>query len=616
MGSHEEEAAGLSGGEEDFVVLSRASNGESREAKEAAAAAAAATNCRPLEATSSSNSSLMNEANEAFDLVHGRLSRIKLVPFTIRAANRDTLRLLGVREASTEVNSLVSAIHESLRCNTCKEFLSTAALMVGEDGRGPLAAAMRNVSAETEGIQMYSELSAAIEKCPVQRLQVATEKRFGVVTAGGFPHFFFSLASKTKASMFSASDYEWFFHQHVETMEQLLAKENQEGIMESLDVLIRSLPDITYGDKLLHSAKWFRSAMAQWRKDQHKSSSRQESLIIAMRVLCDTPLNKGFGHERIVCTHLKQVKDNTLEAMRVADNRAALVNLLQERLSPHNYCRPKTKATKGQLEEARKLFKGMGFNTSLMLLENLPKYGGKLAAATGMEEEDVQEKLTDAFSLWGLLASSRKQSSNRSMSSGDASKKNGVAGLAARCDGDAGFPDNLREIMDNLDSFPGLELKTTSHTPVAVTEYPERAREAFLYEHLWGFYNGVSISDSRTKFDIPSGFCRVRGMLQLGDRSMFLAVEGAKVPDNPSSLHNTCFPAFLSPAYHRRCRFAFEELNTRSHMALPEGFSAQEDREKFALGVGTSAVNKDSMSLGRRPMTFRFKNKEYAVDKL
>ena len=523
-----------------------------------------------------------DEDPKSFFDVHRRLGKVKLNPFKIKVSNNDTLQLLGRRVPSNEVSLAIAAIHKNLRCNTCKDFLSKKALLVGSDGRGPLSKEV------VVGHPEYQELYKAIEKCPVEDVELVGTGKQGVPTAGGFRHFSFDTVISCMSSKVLAADYQWFFKQHTETMIRLLGEQDQDGILQSLDVLIEVLPEVPYGDKLVHSARWFKKAMQSWQARKRQPDYKRR--LVAMEALCAAPLSPGHGQsERVICTNLSQFKENTLGAMEVAHNRSALKRLLSERLSPHNYCRPTVEATLGQLEEATRMFKDLGFHTWLMPLENLAKYGGKIGVASHQSQ--------DASSIWeGVLRKKRT---------------NFASGLASRCSGEVSTPTGLRMLLENFDRYPGIEVQTSGMTPVMVSEYPESARKAIKYPFLWGFCNGTKISAHKTKFAIRSGFCKVTGMIALGERSMFLAVEGARLPRDLKHLGNTCFPAFLEPSYQRKCRRAFEQLN-ENPMGLPEG--ADRVTTKFALGVGTSAIDEGQNLYGS--VAFRFKDKTFTLTKM
>ena len=115
---------------------------------------------------------------------------------------------------------------------------------------------------------------------------------------------------------------------------------------------------------------------------------------------------------------------------------------------------------------------------------------------------------------------------------------------------------------------------------MCLTTYPISARELFIHPHLWYFKS----CSSPSVFAIAEhSWVQVNSIALVGSRGIFFGIEGAKPA---AKMGNTCFPAFLEPAYARTCRHAFEELNA-VEMGIPEG------AKHFALGIGTSRTGED-----------------------
>lgn len=447
-------------------------------------------------------------------------------------------------------------------------------------------------------------------------------------------------ARADETSTLRTDAYEYLFHQHLPTMERLIARTlctdsvkpgetveidatAQHPMLESIKVLIETLPKVTYGDKLVHSARWFRDVLEEFgcmensgdlkMKFQTKllaDATEPEPMFtpaqrfIAMKGLCAQYLSKGVGYEKVVCTMLKQFKDNTMDAMACVDNVESLKKLLQERLAPHNYCRPTVEATTGQLDEAMKLFKDLNFSTSLMPLTHLEKYGGKvLKAATA-----GTTATTGAMDIWAARKNEGQQKKT---------KHNKAAGLAGRV-AVPKFPDTIVELFERIEEFPGLEIQTTGQYQTHLTEYPETAREAFKWPHLWAFNNGWGpISEAKTvngNFNIKPGFAKITAMQcdpKSVGRRVFFCLEGAQLPAN-RTVGNTCFPMFLATSHERRCRRAFEDLNNVA-IKVPAN-PTHNDEEDFCLGIGASAKDEEQ---NVRELTFKTQNgKLFHIHKL
>jgi len=356
-------------------------------------------------------------------------------------------------------------------------------------------------------------------------------------------------------------------------MVNLLRNNSVRGIIQSLDILIETLPKVDYGDKLEKSAIWFRAAIDEYMN--HNGNTFDKTIIVLKHLLL-APLVPGVAEEKIICTYLKQVKDNTINAMSVAHNEKALRSLLQERFSPSKYCRPTAEPKDGQLAQAIKMFTDLGFSTSVMPVSNIPKYGGKLVPSANT--------MNNATDVWSSQLESKK--------------KSGAAGLASRS---TSFPTTINDLFNTLENFPGLKINTTNSFPVLLTEYPESARDALTHPFLWCFNNGQSVSI----YGISSGFQDISAIIFMG-RNVFFGIKESHLTTTPK---NTCFPEFLTPAYQRKCRSAFEDLNRKTSPLYN-----RDNNGGYALGVGTS--RKDSSNNLYAPVTFSYNGQQFTIEKM
>ena len=547
----------------------------------------------------------------SFYKVHKCLKKKPFKPIEIDVkCNGDKVRVLGCRKPSPEVTDLIEEIYKGMKCRVCRKFLTKHAMYVGADETGPLAAA--GVT-EQHHHPTYKKLAEAIEKCAIAEYIVIDIRTYGVAKFGGFDHFSVEVAAITEGTKFEVADYRYLFHQHAGTVVNLLIREGQDEhqALKSLDRFIDLLPKVTYGDKLAHSAKWFREEMSIWIKEGGNTATPAKQKLMAMRALCRTGLAKGLGRERMVVPNVKQVKDNTLDAMAKAKNEEELKHFLGERLSPQNYQRPTVEATTAQMSEAMKHFKDLDFKVDLMPLEHVTKYDGKVAIKQEAEAKASKKGMDDAVTAWDKMLQKKN-------------KKPTASGFAARCDSasekekasheeddmDIELPTTMTGLLKDLDKYPGLEVETDNHTPVLATEYPDSAKEAMRYPHLWAFFNGYKISKYGTRFGIKTGFQQVSCLLRLGERSMFVGVRPTELPRDRKVLGNTCFPAFLSASYQRHCRRAFEQLNQ-----VPMGVPDMPEETEWALGVGVSAGDADK-NLVAGGITFRYRGKTFHIGKL
>jgi hypothetical protein len=514
-------------------------------------------------------------SNSIFSRTRDKIARQTYRPWIIETSAGDSLAVVINRKKNDNFNgkkvsnSLYYGITScpGTRCNTCRSFMIHNASYIFQNNI--------TISSSDSDHAIHTEYEKYFTINTSPDIYIIEKSRHGEESSGGFDHFYFDTSDISKIiSRFTAADYEWFIHQHLPTMIRLLITNCNDGIIESLDVLIETLPKVTYGDKLEKSAIWFRAAIDEYMNHRGNTSDKT---IIAIKHLLRAPLSPGVDEERIICTYLKQVKDNTINAMAVAHNESALRYLLQERFKPTNYCRPTAPPKDGQLSQAIKMFTDLGFSTSVMLVSNIPKYGGKLVSSANT--------MKDATNIWSNQLGSKK--------------KAGAAGLASRSS--PSFPTTIKELFDNLENYPGLKISTVGMFPVLLTEYPDSARDALIHPHLWCFNNGQSISI----YGISSGFQNISAITFMG-RNVFFGIKGSRLTHSSLPPKNTCFPEFLTPAYQRKCRSAFEDLNKKTSPSLPTN-----DGNGYALGVGTSQIN--SLHCLHSAIEFSYNGRKFTI---
>jgi hypothetical protein len=474
-----------------------------------------------------------------------------LVPFIIGSPfTKDKLSFLwSVDSLSTTPRN---TIHDTLRCRECSKTIDKYARCVD----------VNNKSMFSGCPDEYSDLDrdASLDKRG-EFILLPDVARLGKPSSGGFDHYTMNIQTPSKFVGYTKEDYDWYFNQNLGTMLRVLENCSEDGMVESLELLIGSLSDITYGDKLIDSARWFLKHLTEYRN----AYTDMRKQLVGVTALLDTPLVKGEYPERINNPYWQQFKNNTLGAMEKAGNVGELKSFLRVRLAPHNYCRPTTRPTESQEAEAKEFFDSFGFlkddkaHTSLMRLSEIKEYGGDVVG-----QIDI-----------GRFAAGFETPS-------------GAAGLAARSNRTMSTIKKLVEFLPtNLEIFID---RTT--TPVCyLTTFPESADGLFKHKHLWGYPKNTCPTECG--LDLKK-WHPVNALTMMRDRNVFVGVSGAKPK---SKMGNTCFPEFLNSAYQRKYRKAFEDFNKHS-MFIPT------DTQEFAIGVGSS--RKDEKGQLSHPLRFRY----------
>ena len=310
--------------------------------------------------TSAVNSSASNDlANAAFENTYKTLQTGEYTPWCVKNSVGDCVALIARFRIGAETRAAVAQLHKGLRCNTCRQFCEHYT-GVGF-GEGPLFA-------DVEG--PYGNLAHNLGS--FEQFEVVTGETLGVAQTGEWNHLHVNPSCTSNLTKFSAADYQWFLGQKLNHMHRLLSKNKAPGILRSLETLIEVLAKVPYGDKLVHSIRWFHQAMKEFMTAEPNGV---EEYWVAAKALLNARLDPGAPPEAIICIPLAQVAHNGLDALECADSVPALTKLLAERFSPLNHCRPTVEAKPGQLAKAVTIFKDKGFRTTLMERKEIPDYG-------------------------------------------------------------------------------------------------------------------------------------------------------------------------------------------------------------------------------------------------
>lgn len=513
-------------------------------------------------------------AEASFHIALDALDKQCHTPFTVTASNGDVIRL--VVETKTDPGVIKKMIQElqygnspgcGLRCRTCAEWMRKHSGLHFEEGS----------SFSCVPCGPYRDLADASQ---------GPFKGFKVVTGpmrehhdGSYAHFELVPTVLSELSHFTAQDYEWFLHQYVGTLTRSLKTHGRRGILESLTLLIDTLGTVKYGDKIIHAVRWYASAMEAWMAVPYDAPHFARELVVA-QALVEARLEKGHGHERIICTSLHQMLQNGLDALATANSVEGLRRLLESRFSPATYMRRTAPASAGQLTMAMDHFRGFGFTMPELMSR------GELVASYGGVAVATDQPTASACDIWAASAARLKKKTASNFAS-RAAASHFIA------------PKTFKELVTRImaGEMSGLEVQMDGQTPLCLTVYEQSARELFKYPYLWSFQN---YSKPEIYGLANTGFCKVNAIAFPG-RSVFIGIVDARPADK---MRNTCFPSYLASAHARKCGPAFEELN-KQEMRIPS------DCQEFALGIGESRVGESGRACGT--MTFRWKSHVFVI---
>ena len=344
-------------------------------------------------------------------------------------------------------------------------------------------------------------------------------------------------------------------------------------IKTSLECIRDAIPEITYGEKIEPSVSWLWRVVERFesmRKMPDQLTPHQRWLFCA-EILLWTPISPdGLDHQNAVSCVIQQAHNNVIPVMSSANNRSALIKIMNHRLSPLNYQRRTAAPTVGQVQNA---LQGLGdFTNRIMTLTEAAKIPG--AVVVGFHQQPVSSM--EAFS-------SMIKEAKATAATDPVQPKKSPWGLAARCGPQIhGLRDLVKyarahpESKMHLDASGTMESVYVAHTTLSA--------EKRCVPYLWAFHGDNKENSESKKKVFPFGgqWTEIAVIIPqyetLVQQNALFLLRG--VDHVPADTLNCCFPSFLNVAVRRVCGPAFEKLNKKIRLPVPT--------KEPAIGRGTS----------------------------
>lgn len=492
-------------------------------------------------------------------------------------------------------------------CYTCKDFLVGPSLYVDKNCRGPLDVCTH---------EPYISLANYIRNLPVcmDHVKFITlldigHKQCGKNATTGEPYFHLATRSKNMSENYrNINDYDISVRHWLPTFKRVFGELASEDTLRSMETCMALLKKVTYGDKLLGSAKWFYETMKSYMdassddckasSDRHHDSDkrdRNDCRVRQLEVLVNAMLpNLVKGASNLMdCPVMSQFNKNTRNAMEVAHDEAAFRKIIKERLDPTNYMRPTTEASASQLLAAADIIGD--FSSKIMTLEDFQKIAADYPdTAVYVPCYDNKSKYSTPASI--LIDEAKSKNAGK--------KGNKMFGsFADRCKTKIRtIPKTFRELVSlSSEDLVGLQVNVEplSH-PVYMTTYPDSCRCLFGPSsnkgYLWAFFQEkFGKQKLPRRFYIRKKWNNVSGIMFIG-RSVFVGVYGAKITEATGATYS-CFPESLSTEYARTIRKPMEKLCSKPVPLLPGTSTTSlslsrdvinESSKQCMAGIGTS----------------------------
>jgi hypothetical protein len=486
----------------------------------------------------------------------------------------------------------IASVHSELKCATCKKFMVEYGLLSDSDGNTPFSGAdstIYKVLADASAPAPYYDIS---EHAFFPVVITSSNSVFGNDGSVPFTHFHLKFQDVSNLETFgkklTLDEINQAMTKYLPLLHNMQMTHGKPGIHASLDLCLQVLDKVTYGDRFKENTKWFRTHVVE----NYNTLPVQTKWNVLMKMLFDTPLSRGI--KEMICTAYHQVTGNILDGLTSARDAHALERMLTARLDPSNYCRPTAIPTTNELDVAIACLKDTGFAIELMTEKDLlGRYGGIKCFTP--ENEERRSAVDMMQSTLNTLTLEKRSASN----------------FAARSTNEGVL--HVNTIMDVIKIAETTPVEVYGGRPICLTVYPDTAKDVVIHPHLWMFHNGSTHSDFSMD-ESPTSHradnivnCNMATSCRIYGRNVFFICKGAS--PKKSNIWPGYFPEFLSPAYQRKCRVAFEHLNRTSKLVYPKG-----SVPPYAFGIGTSAMN-DSGTLCSA-LTFVIKGKSYIVSRL
>lgn len=499
-------------------------------------------------------------------------------------------------------------------CFTCKQFLLGPAFYVDANGKSPL---------DVCTCDAYASVAKNIRSCHIQTdtVKFITNHDIGDKMSGsntrGEPFYHLSIKSDSVTeNVENIVSYQISVDHWLPIFKKVFNELASPETIKSMDVCIELLKKITYGDKLLRSAEWFRDTMEKYlnvnvttddvfARDEclHETGTfgsmcyeKRDSMIKLRRihVLIEAMLPELVEgvHELMGCPVMSQFNKNTRNAMETAHNEKAFRTLIKNRLDPTVYCRPTSEPSALQLIDASKIIGD--FENNLMTTSDLirlsieyPDFVRIICNTT--EARGTTQKASDILIE---AAKNKKQNTLKNNS--------GITGFASRCQTRT-KPSTFTQLLTMpLSSLKGLQIWIDNNMYCTyLTTYPDSCKHLFTTGadrgYLWTYFLSTYKYLSHDKrFGMQIGWSDVTCIVDC-KKSIFFGVKDATITERTGATHS-CYPETICPKYKRIIRKSMELLCNK-RISVPTG-------QTFVAGIGTTMSNTDKKTINK--IVFRF----------
>ena len=410
---------------------------------------------------------------------------------------------------------------------------------------------------------------------------------------GGYDHYYMN-PSEVSSEGIDLLLINKAFHRYQRLMstmfDKFMRQEDWDGMITSLELMLKILKGATYGHKFVASTTWALNCFMRSEKPFYRMSLIERANFIG-KAICTAPIRDEIGNQAVI-TFYHQFNDNILGLLESAKDEYSMQAMVEMRLNP-NYYQQKTAAPKaGAVAMAAEALGQFDVHiATVKQLETDPRFSATIKVGKDSVSTPGQE--TDIYA--GLRTKGQTSSIPK-----------GAAGFASRAGGKKDeLPSFVRMTYDGKHTMTICELMNhvksgdinsvevyynDKMTDVMVTS-TTLAPEKLIHPHTWlyllnylpQFRIFTRIKVTHIVPIITSTHTNCLFILE-GGRQAFCG--GSSGSPNP----NACLGEFLNSKYHA-CKSTFMEVGRKIGTKVPPPSEGE-----LAFGFGVSKASGSSLN--------------------
>ena len=376
------------------------------------------------------------------------------------------------------------------------------------------------------------------------------------------------------------------FHRYQRLMstmfDKFMRQEDWDGMVESLEIMIKILNGATYGHKFVASTTWALNCFKRSEKPFYRMSMIERANFIGTAI-CTAPIREEIGNQAVI-TFYHQFNDNILGLLESAKDEYSMRSMVEMRLNP-NYYQQKTAAPKaGAVAMAAEALGQFDVHiATVKQLETDPRFSatikvGKDSVSTPGQETDI----------YAGLRTKGQTSSNPKGAAGFASRAGGKKDELpsfVRTNYDGKYTMTICELMNHVKNgdINSVEVYYKDDLTDVMVTSTTLAPEKLIHPHTWLFL--LNESPRFNKFTRIKITHIVPILTNTHTNCLFILEGGREAlrrrPCNP----NACLGEFLNSKYHA-CKSTFMEVGRKIGTKVP---SPSEGELAFGFGVSKAS---------------------------